>query len=467
MEDLSDPQIQDLRRATEGVLDRTGVEVQHEGLLRIAARAGARVDEASGRVRIPPALLDELLSQAPRQYEIAGAGGEHYTVGAEVPACLAIVTDPWIIDFEMGETRHPCLEDVRRHTRIAQRMDEVVAISLMDYPVTDFSGPDSNLRAMEEHLLNHDKHINVMPASQESLDRWLRVGRLLLGGEELRGSRLMTVGVAVRSPLVLTSLNAQLLLTACENDLPVVPTVCPMAGSTAPYSKAGTLLLGNAEIVALAALAQMVRPGHPYLYAYGPSRADMRTGEDQYYTLDKVLWKVAGVQLGASYGLPTSAECGGTMGARYDLQSGAEGMLFMRAAHQSGADLLAGIGSCGNAVTMSGEMMLVHRAWLQASRFVEAGIDTGDLREAGDIDRVGPGGHYLGDETTLERLRSAEFFGSELFDYDGTQEGGRSLLVRAHEQAEELVAGFSSSLDGERQEELRRFFRGERENLTR
>jgi trimethylamine---corrinoid protein Co-methyltransferase len=370
MDGLCESQILDLRRATEEVLNRTGVEVQHEGLLRLAARAGANVDESSGRVRIPPMLLEELLSQAPRQYEIAGAGGKRYRVGADGAACLSIVTDPWIIDPQTGATRRPCLEDIRRHTRIAQRMDEVVAISLMDYPVTDFPGPGSNLRAMEEHLLNHDKHIHVMPASEESLDRWLRVGRVLLGGGELGGSRLMTVGVAVRSPLVLTSLNAELLFTACKNDLPVVPTVCPMAGSTAPYSKAGTLLLGNAEIIALAALVQMVRPGHPYLYAYGPSRADMRTGEDLYYTLDKVLWKVAGVQLGISYDLPTAAECGGTMSPRYDLQSGAEGMLFMRAACGSGADLLAGIGSCGNAVTMSGEMMLVHRAWLQAARFL-------------------------------------------------------------------------------------------------
>ena len=132
-----------------------------------------------------------------------------------------------------------------------------------------------------------------MPTSRESLERWFRVGRILLGEEGLKGSRLMSVGVAVRSPLVLTKLNAEFLLAACEHDLPVVPTVCPMAGSAAPYSKAGTLLLGKVEIVFLAALAQMIRPGHPYLYAFGSSRTDMRSGEDLYYTLDKVLWKIA------------------------------------------------------------------------------------------------------------------------------------------------------------------------------
>jgi len=461
MKELSETQIEQIQRATEEILDHAGVEVQHPGLLDIAAKIGARVDRASGIVRIPPPLLRELIDQVPPQYTIAGSGGAQWTVGGGAQHCLAIVTDPWIVDYDSGEPRRPCLADVRRHTRIAQRLDQVVAISLMDFPVSDLPGPDSNLRAMEEHLLNHDKHLNVMAASRESLERWLQVGRILLRGEELKGSRLMTVGVAVRSPLTVTQMNAELLRTACEHDLPVVPTVCPMAGTTSPYSKAGTLLLGNVEIVFLAALTQMIRPGHPYLYAFGPSRTDMRNGEDMYYTLDKVLWKIAGVQLGRAYRMPTAAECGGTMTARCDLQSGAEGMLFMLAAHQSGADMLAGIGSCGNAVAMSGEMMLVHTAWLEAARFLTAGLDTGAHLAVESIQRAGPGGYYMEDGLTLELLRSDEFFSSELFDYGGLHEGQPSMLERAHRKVGEMVAGFESPHSGEVQEELRRFFQEE------
>jgi len=461
MKKLTENQIQQIQQATEDILDRTGVEVQHPGLLAIAAKAGARIDDASSTVRIPPQLLRELIEQVPSQYTIAGSGEAQWTVGGGDQYCLAIVTDPWIVDYDSGEPRKPCLEDVRRHTQIAQRLDQVAAISLMDYPVSDFPGPDSNLRAMEEYLLNHDKHLQVMATSRESLDRWFRIGRILLRGGELKGSRLMTVAVAVRSPLTLTGLNAELLLSACERDLPVVPTICPMAGTTAPYSKAGTLLLGNVEIVFMAALTQMISPGNPYLYAFGPSRTDMRNGGDMYYTLDKVLWKIASVQLGKAYRIPTAAECGGTMTTRYDLQSGAEGMLFMLAAQQSGADLLAGIGSCGNAMAMSGEMMLVHTAWLEAARFLTAGIDTDTHLSVENILRTGPGGHYMEDELTIDLLRSDEFFNSELFDYGDLHEGQSSMLERAHQKAEEMVAGFECPHPGDVQEELRRFFRDE------
>ena len=43
--------------------------------------------------------------------------------------------------------------------------------------------------------------------------------------------------------------------------------------------------------------------------------------------------------------MPASAECGGTMTYRYDQQNWVEGMLFMKAAYDSGADVLADFGS--------------------------------------------------------------------------------------------------------------------------
>lgn len=442
MRGLSEGQIERIQRDTEDILQNTGVRVMHEGLVRRAKEAGARVDEASGVVRLPPALLTELLSTAPSQYTIAGAGGDQWTVGGGDRYCVAIVTDPWIIDYASGEPRRPCLEDVRRHTQIAQRLEHVAGISLMDYPVTDVEGPHSNLVAREEHLRQHNKHMYVLPASVESFEQWLRIAQALNQGGELEGSRLMTVGVPVMSPLALTEMNAKLLVRACELDLPVVPTICPMAGSTAPYSKAGVLLQAHIENVFLGALTQLIRRGHPFLYSQGLSRTDMRSGEDQYYTLDKVVWKTAGVQLGKAHGLPTAAECGGSMAARYDLQSGAEGMLFMLSAWESGADLLSGIGSCGNAVTMSGEMMMVHDAWLKAAQFLEKGVDTEAHPGVESIKRVGPGGHFMDDGLTLELLRSDEFFEGELFDYGYPAHVGTSLLERAHEGMEELVAGF-------------------------
>jgi len=380
---------------------------------------------------------------------------EGWVMGGDEQRLLSIVSDPWIIDYETQRPRRPCLEDVRRHledvrrhTFITQRLEPVVAVSRMDFPVTDVEDATSSLRALEVHLLNHVKHYLVLPATLESFEQWMQIGRILSRGEPL--DDLITVGVAVASPLVLDELNCELFVRSVEEGLSIVPTICPIAGATAPYSLASALLQANVEALVVGALAQLLRPGTPFIHSMGLSVADMRTGQDLYYTMDKVLWKIAGGQLGLSYDMPTQAECGGTLTYRYDQQSGAEGMLFMLAAQASRSHVLAGIGSCHNANGMSAEMMVIQEAYLRAAQHLSRGINTDDSHLGLEsIEREGPGGHFLTDELTLALLRSGEFFQSDIFDLSGGYGEAVPMLERAHGRVEDLVAGFESPVPGE------------------
>lgn len=452
---LTESQVEQIHEAALRVLERTGCRVQHDGLLRRLAKAGACVDAAGGRVRWPRALLESLLEHAPAAYAIRGVQGSPWSIGGGEPGVLAITNDPWILDSTRPEPRHPCLEDVRRHTIIAQRLDRVKCVSCMDYPVTDFDDALSSFRALETHVLHHAKHYAVFPASLERLRLWQALGQVLNGGEPLDGSGLMSCAVAVLSPLTLSSLNAELLLAACEHGMPILPTVCPMAGATAPYTLAGTLLLAHCENLLMAALTQLLRPGHAFLYGIGPSVTDLRTGHDRYYTLDKALWKAAGVQLARRCHLPAMAECGGTMPGRLDLQSGAESLLFMLVARGSVADLLSGLGSCFNGAGLSAEMMIIQHEWLRAAEFLNQGIAVNpeQLGES-NIEAVGPGGDFLTDALTLEYARGGAFFDPTVLDYGD----GKSLLEKAREQVEELVSDFTSPLPEQVQEDVRRFF---------
>ena len=456
---LSEGQIEQLRKATESVLENVGFHVMHEGLRRRAGAAGAKVDEASGRVRLPAPLLRELLAQAPASYRIAGVDGSEYKLGGDSRHGLAIVTDPWIIDYETQKPRRPRLEDIRRHTRLAQELPQVVALSLMDFPVTDFDGPTSSLHAREEYILTHGKHFYAVPSSTEDLRCWLDIAGILAQGRAPGKGLLMSAAVAVVSPLTLAEANAENLLIACEHHLPVIPTVCPSAGTTSPYSLASTLLQANAEAIFVGALTQLVNPGQPFQYAIGPSLAEMRAGADRYYTIDKVLWKVAAAQLGRSYCLPTGTECGGTLNAHYDQQNGAEGMLFMLAAYSSRANILAGFGSCYDALGMSAEMMVIQTAWLEVAKFLGRGINTDDEHLGLEsLKKVGPGGSFLADDLTLRFLRSDEFFQSDLFDLTCESGEAEPMLVRAHHKVEEWLAGYKSPVPEKTQEDIRRYF---------
>ena len=456
---LSETQIESIKQLTEDMIENVGFKVEHSGLLKIAAKAGANVDEASQTVKIPTKLLRELLSMVPQCYIAKGIDGKEYNIGGGNQYIGAIVTDPWIIDYQTKEPRHPGIEDIKKNTILIQKNEQVAAVGRMDFPVTEYNDATSTWRALEIHLLNHTKHYYVYTGSIKDFRRWMEIGEILVQGGDLAKSKLMTVAVAIVSPLTLPEFNGQVLLEAAARNFTVIPTICPMAGTTSPYSKDTTLLQGNVENIFLAALTQMVNPGNPYLYAFGPSVSNMKSGYDLYYTMDKVLWKIATTELARSYCMPTSAEAGGTLSHRYDMQSGAESMLFMFTAQNSGADILAGIGSCYNANGLSSEMIVIQSAWLEAAKYLSRGINMEYLEEGIEsIKTQGLGGNFLIDDLTLKLLRSDEFFSNSLFDISGGYEPAPSILENAHRKVEELTADYKSPVPEKIQEDLRRYF---------
>ena len=164
---LSEAEIEQIRDKTEELLETVGLRVDHPGLLRMCRDAGAAVDEVGARVRFPRPLLRELLASVPSSYLRRSSGGSEYVVGGGEQYAHAIVTDPWIVDAETQTPRRPRLDDLRRHTIIAQKLDPIASISLMDFPVTDVSEPISSMRAFEEHVLYHNKHICIYATNQE------------------------------------------------------------------------------------------------------------------------------------------------------------------------------------------------------------------------------------------------------------------------------------------------------------
>jgi trimethylamine--corrinoid protein Co-methyltransferase len=461
---LSAAEIEQIRDRTEELLESVGLRIEHPALRRLCRDAGAAVDETSARVRFSRPLLRELLASVPSSFVRRGAGGLEYVIGGGEQYAHAIVTDPWIVDYETQQPRRPRLADLRRHTVIAQKLAPISSISLMDFPVSDVPEPNSSLRAFEEHVLYHNKHVWIYATNEERYEDWLNVLRILGGSDDLTQGRLASVAVGVLSPLAVSSLNAEFLFSACANNLPVIPTTCPIAGMTSPYSMASTLLQSNVETIGLAALTQIVRRGHPYQYGIGPSIGHMRYMHDMYYTLDTLLWSLAGVQLGKSYNIPVGAACGGSMTYRYDQQSGAEGALFMLAAANSGADLIGSFGSTYNAIGMSAEMMLIHSAWLAMAHYLKRGIQVDELRLGVEsLRRAGPGGSFMTDDLTVQLLRKGEFFAHDLLDYSGGVEvlaDSPPLLARAHKAVEQLAANPQSPHSEAVQEKIHRYFAG-------
>jgi trimethylamine--corrinoid protein Co-methyltransferase len=450
--------VRKIHEAALGILERTGLEVQDQKLLRRCGELGAPVDEPAGRVRFPLALAEELLGQIPRSYTVAAIDGQTYKIGDGTIHSLAISNDPCVIDYESQQPRPPKLEDIRRHTIIGQQLGHVYAMSCMEFPVADQPEEVAILKAWEAHLLLNARHYMFAPTGQESVALW---EQLLETADTLHKADqpCFSVMVSVRSPLTMTPFNIDLLRFAARHGAPVVPTSCPMAGSTGPYSIAGTLLMAHVEVLGMALLSQAVQPGHPFLYSVGPSVMDLGSGHDLYYTPDKALWRIACGPLGRLAGLPVNSECGGTMGPSYDVQSGMEGFALMQAAVDTEPDCISGFGSCYTAMGISAEHMLIQDAWRECALFLLKGLDvSGGRLGVESIEAAGPGGNFLTDELTLSHMGGDEFFHHDLMSRLPYGVSGPSMLDRAHERVEELTSAFESTVPHAVQEAISRFF---------
>jgi trimethylamine--corrinoid protein Co-methyltransferase len=463
---LDDAEVERLHRNTLDLFENPGVKIGHAAVLRKLAAAGARVDEGNALVRFPREMVEELRRQAPSVVMMTGLNGKVLEVGNGNRYYSSLILDPYVIDYDRGP-RRPVLEDVRRHTILGDSLDRVSGMMRMQYPVEDVPEPFCYLKSMEVFLRHCTKHIAIYPSDTKNARQWIGAGEILAGGKGLKREPLMSLAIAVTSPLTLHEANVQLLEIALEYNLPLISTVCPMAGSTSPYTVAGTMLIANAEALLPVIVSQALKPGHLALYGIGPSVMDMRSGHDLYYKAEKTLFKLMAAQMGKYYNLPISGETAGTMTWRYDPQNGAEGMAYLLASVAGGQNFFGGLGSCHNANGMSAEQILLQCGMVDQAEYLVRGVSLSE-HELGleSIRAAGAGGHYMTDDLTIEYLRSRQFFTTSHFDYTGGYQESKGAVAQAHELAESIVNNHRPAVPESLQQELERYFSEEARRLS-
>jgi trimethylamine--corrinoid protein Co-methyltransferase len=458
---LSDAEVEKLHAKTLELFETVGVRIEHEETLRILKRAGARVDEASGRVRFPAPMVRELLGLAPPVAAETGLNGKHLAAGGRNRYYLSLILDPFIVDYQAG-LRRPTLEDVRRHTILGESLERVSSMMRMQFPVSDIPEPDCYYKSMEVFLCHTTKHTAAYPTSEANCREWMDVMAVVAdaAGLDVAKTPLLSVAMAVTSPLQVHGPNIEIMKLAMTRCYPIISTVCPMAGTTSPYSLAGTSLIANAEALLPVLIAQCYKPGHPVFYSVGPSVTDMKSGRDLYYRAEKMLFKLAGVQMGQFYGLPIAGEAGGTLTHRADLQNGAESMMYLLAA-LSGQNVVGGLGSLHNANGMSAEQIVMQCGLIDMAEYVSRGIDVSDHKLALEsIATVGPGGNFLTDSLTLELLRGDEFFQSPYVDLSGGYaDQAPGMHEIAHREVERLIGQYRPRVPEKVQDAVRGHFR--------
>jgi trimethylamine---corrinoid protein Co-methyltransferase len=422
---VDNDQVEQLAGGTLEILDKVGIHCPSEKCLRIYWEHGAQVNFEDRIVRLPPDLVTLLLSSAPRYYKM-GARAPQYDLDLDGTAMYCATDGCGIetIDFNTRERRASCKEDIARMARIADYLTSISfywpIVSAADHPAT------APLHELDAAFNNTVKHVQSETVMGETIGRYaVEMARVIAQDEDtLRTRPPLSLLVCCIAPLGLDKDGMESALLFAEAGLPVGFMSMANVGSTGPATLAGTVVVGDAEIVAALVLIQMAFPGAPVFHSFMPGVMHPRTGGYLATTWEGTLLYPIGVEMAHHWGVPSLAGIFATDGQVPGWQSGGDAASSLMLCALAGAETGSGLGLLESCTLLYPESVILDSDIYHRIRTETAGLDTSaDAMALNIIKEVGPRGLFLKHRHTRQNLKRRAY--SSL-----TSQVDRSGLVR-------------------------------------
>jgi trimethylamine--corrinoid protein Co-methyltransferase len=441
---LTSRQIGRLHDASLWILEKVGVHVPHPDVLRRFREAGASVDEASGRVRIPEAVVESSLAQAGKSFAIYGRDLKKRAIfGRRKRNYNSISGEALWIDDETGERRYTTAKDAGTAAKLADALPNMTIAGAMSDP-HELSPEYGAAAAMAEMLRNTTKPVGLWFHNRTVSRTMVEIMIAVRGSEEkARKYPLAYPFLEPISPLRFPFDGVDALYATARLNLPI--PIGPMAqtGMSAPGTLIGTLAQENAEILAGVCITQLINPGVPVCYGGIPHAFDMRTTQMIFAGPEQALMAVAMTQMGKHYKLPVYINVGLTDSKVPDAQAGMEAGITLVCGALAGADIFGHMGICGMDQATSLDMLMMQHELIGYVERMMGGVEFTDEAIGLDvIEAVGPGGTFMDQEHTALHFRKELWF-PRLLDrqfYDAWLSGGaKTMAQRCREEKERLL----------------------------
>jgi trimethylamine--corrinoid protein Co-methyltransferase len=430
-----------LHQATVDVLSRTGLVMDEPEALALLSGAGATTDGT--RVRIPEKLVEWGLSVAPREVSLFDRDGRrvirlhgdnvYFGPGSDCMNCL---------DHRTGQTRRAAMADVRDAVRVAD------ACTNLDFIMSLFSPSDVTPQLMDRYQMEAMLSLSSKPVvyvtlndEQAHIDAIAMAEAVVGGAKALEERPILACYKNTLFPLVHNREALRTLLDLSGRGLPCIYSPVSTAGTVAPMTVAGSVVVVNAGVLAGLVVSQLKREGAPFVaIGWAGETLDMRTMVDVYAGPDH---RGVYASLLHWYGLPMWT-LGGVSDAKLaDQQAAAEAALTMLADAVCGGHMIHDAGYLESAFTGSLTQLVLCdeiAAWVRA---FTAPVDLSDEALALDvIDAVGPGGLFLLHKHTRRHARDS--FQPRLFDRNTRERwasaGALDATSRAAARVDEILA---------------------------
>jgi trimethylamine--corrinoid protein Co-methyltransferase len=414
---ISDPKLrleiltpEDVRRvheATLWIIQNVGVKFPSERALSIWEEAGAAVDRDRMIVKAAPALIDSALKHCPPSYSLAARDpaqdlpldGNHVYLGTD--GCGVEV-----IDIETGIRRTSRLKDVEDIARIGDALEEIafhwVPVSAQDTP------PETRgLHEIKAIWENSTKHVQTESIySLREARTAIEMATMLVGSSaELRKRPVLSLMQCSASPLGHDGGSVDAALLAAEAGIPTGFMTMAACLTTGPATLAGTLAVGNAEVVAGTALLQLAFPGAPVFYAAAQTASDLRTGAYTGGGPEDFLFGGATNALADFYGIPLSMGSFATGAKEPNWQAGIDNSLSTLMASAVMSDMLLGVGFLhGSRIWSYAEMMMDCEIFSIVHKMLQGILVNDETLALETIAAAGPSGNFLTQKHTRRHM---------------------------------------------------------------
>lgn len=438
---LSDSEKRKIFHKSLYILEKVGVDIRNEEALELLNGAGAKI--AGERVHLKPYLVREALNSAPKYVPIYDRDGElALELGGEENYFGPGSDNPNTIDLDTGERRKSKLEDVQNFSRLGDALPNIDFLMSMALP-SDVPTKLADLYQFKTMTANNRKPFVFTSADNSNTEELLELASTVAGGvEDLEEKPFFVQYTEPSSPLVGSDDALGRLLLSAEYGVPATYTSGTLPGASSPATPGGTVVMSLAEELSGVVISQLKRPGAPVIIGGAASPMDMQTAGASYGLPAALLVDRALSQVSKYLDMPVFSEAGFSDSKLLDGQQAMEASISISEMARSEADLIHDVGYLESGQTGSLESVVIGDEIIGYVRRVQEGIRLDEEHLALEaIERVGPGGGYLTDQSTLSTFK--ELYQPELLDrqsYDSWKsDGQKDLSARAREKAKEIL----------------------------
>jgi len=377
------------------ILEKVGVRLEHDQVIERMISEGARPGSNAQEVRIPREMVAEFLDLTPSEVKLDNRLGE--TAVLHSKSSSHFWTNPGLQILESGTLRDIKRDDLARISRLCDSLANVQGIMGMAMKDVfprhrDFVG----VRVIAENSLKHVRALCFTPMGMEALVEM----------KQVFPGNWLSMGFTAHGPLRWTQLALDIFLKSSGHGIPTTVNGEPMAGATGPVTLAGSIAVGNAEILSGIVVNQILEPGRPLIYNLGLAHIfDMKYATAVTGGPENALFAKASAEMGRFYDIPSSSWVS-TESMFDDSQASMEKMFGIQTHMSEGVSLIWGLGQLESEKTISLVQLVIDNEMIDYVSRYQRGFEVSEETLQFElIKEVGIGGSFLETDHTLLNYR--------------------------------------------------------------